>query len=606
MTWEPAFDAREGLGSDSGNALAVFAIGLRYPVEDLVSAAAQSITDGSDDKKCDVVFIDAEEGYAVVAQAYYSDRERTEAPANKAADLNTAASWLLQRPLEELPERIRSHADGLRDAIRSGEVTTLRFWYVHNLPESQNVGNELRTVEATATAAVAAAFPGREVAVSAKEVGSSQLEEWYVDSLSPILVADEIDFHVEGGFEQPSSEWTAYVTAIPATRLFDLYRQYGKRLFSANVRDYLGSRRSDANINNGIKQTALRAPADFWAYNNGLTILVNDYAITTGDDGVQLRLRGMSIVNGAQTTGAVGSLDDPPAPEARIPARFIKTGNTEIIQNIVQFNNSQNRVSAADFRSNDRIQRRLREEFERLPDATYQGGRRGGTADAIKRQRHQIPSLTAGQAIAACHGHPEIAYHKKSDLWADDRVYGRFFNDEITAEHLVYAYALLRAVEAQKTRLVEKSRRSEALTESEQGQLEFFRHRGSIHLLVAAIGGCIEIFLDEAVPNRFRLSFGATTSAVAAEERWAPVVSIAAQFCSHLLSALQHGIRSQEHVREPIGTFRSLVGATAGANREVFRVFAESVSRTAAPAHAAAPAAVAIAEAPATARPRRR
>lgn len=79
------------------------------------------------------------------------------------------------------------------------------------------------------------------------------------------------------------------------------------KAFSANVRDYLGSRRSDANIDNGIKKSAEESPDDFWMYNNGVTVLVNSFEFVSSRKPV-LKISGLWIVNGAQTTGATGSL----------------------------------------------------------------------------------------------------------------------------------------------------------------------------------------------------------------------------------------------------------------------------------------------------------
>src|SRR5690606_20417067 len=151
-------------------------------------------------------------------------------------------------------------------------------------------------------------------------------------------------------------------------------------LFSANVRDYLGARHSDANINHGIRQTAESSPENFWAFNNGLTVLVNDYESIPPESPRLLRVRGLSIVNGAQTTGAIGTLRVAPSQAALVPVRFVKTSDADIVQDIVQYNNSQNKVTASDFRSTDRIQKRLREEMTQIPFAEYQGGRRGGHA----------------------------------------------------------------------------------------------------------------------------------------------------------------------------------------------------------------------------------
>lgn len=52
------------------NALLLYALQLRYDIEDIVSVASESLTDGSDDKKCDLIYIDKDAGFAVIAQAY--------------------------------------------------------------------------------------------------------------------------------------------------------------------------------------------------------------------------------------------------------------------------------------------------------------------------------------------------------------------------------------------------------------------------------------------------------------------------------------------------------------------------------------------------------
>lgn len=70
--------------------------------------------------------------------------------------------------------------------------------------------------------------------------------------------------------------------------------------------------------------------------------------------------------------------------------RFIKVHNTSrsLIGNIVKFNNSQNKVTAADFRSNDEIQKRLVSEVEGIDKSiVYQGGRRGERMPLSKERK---------------------------------------------------------------------------------------------------------------------------------------------------------------------------------------------------------------------------
>ena len=578
--WEQAFQGRTDLTKYGNNALGLFALGLRFGLEDLDTVAANSLTDGSDDKKCDIVYVDPSEGYAVLAQCYCSSKARQSAPANKASDLNTAVGWLLQRPHAELPERLRPAAMELQQAIKDGALQDLHVWYIHNLPESDNVKQELVTVEHTINAALKNHFPGKKLRVNTLEVGTSTLDDWYGETQSPILVSDVFNIHIPAGFEVVGKKWKAYVTTVPGSFLYKVYRKHRAKLFSANVREYLGSRRSDANINNGIKQSAQEAPADFWVYNNGLTVLVHAYDVLKDKRGLlTLKVTGLSIVNGAQTTGALGSISRVPSGDVQVPVRFVVTSDRDTIFDIIEFNNSQNKVTASDFRSRDQVQRRLRDEIAEIPHCEYQGGRRGGASDAISRNPSLLPSYTVGQALAAIQGDPEVAYNQKSDIWASDKLYARYFNEDITGGHIVFSYSLLRCVEAKKSALVAKSKCNAGLTEPETKELEYFRQRGSTYMLVSAIAGCLETILSRRITKIPRLSFG-NLSPSDAQKVWEPVVQVCVSFCPQLQDAFADGLKNKERIKKTLGIFQSLVQATATSNAVIFKKFAEKAKQS--------------------------
>jgi len=266
----------------------------------------------------------------------------------------------------------------------------------------------------------------------------------YNDAERTIRITDEIEIISPHAFEVEGGEWKSLVSTIPGKTLFHLYKKHNVDLFSSNLRDYLGSKASDSNINNGIKSTAEANPTDFWVYNNGVTALTLDYVVGKRRRGnYRIKLTGISIVNGAQTTGSIGSLLKEPGDELIVPIRIVKTNDGGVVENIVRFNNSQNKVQASDFRSTDSIQTRLRREFSSIPQAEYDGGRRGGARDAMRRKKNLLPSYTVGQALAAFHGDPVIAYDKKSDIWVNDGTYLKYFNDQTTAQHVVFSYTLL-------------------------------------------------------------------------------------------------------------------------------------------------------------------
>lgn len=574
---ETAFESRSDLEVFDSNARLLFALQLRFQIEDIQTVATNCLTDGADDCKADLIYIDQDSGIAIIAQGYEStSTTKKSAPANKAAALSTAATWLLARPVRDLPKHLQPAAKELRSALKAGTISSLQFWFVHNLPNSKNVGNELATVEHSARSLIDSHFKNSNVEeIVGVEVGQETLEEWYQGLSTPILVSDEFEVSLmQKGYSIKGDNWEAYATAVSAEWLYEIFQRHKDKLFSANLRGYLGSRRSDSNINHGIKVTAEKLPGQFWVFNNGITALVHDFDVSQPG---KLKITGLSIVNGAQTTGAIGSLKKPPQKSALIQARFVKCGESTTVEEIIRYNNSQNLVEAADFRSNDGVQKRLRSEFETIPKAGYQGCRRGGHRDLIRRPGNVIPSDTAAQSLAAFHNNPVTAYNRKSQIWVQDELYSKYFSEETHADHIVFAYSLLRCIQEKKLSLTRQASAGNDLQEARKQELEFLKKRGATFLLMSAIAACMETLIDSPAPNRFRLSFSAKVSPEQAEKNWEPIVSALLAFHAKLMPAVEGALASPEEAVKSIADFKSMVDSTRTVMSGIYKKFAEKV-----------------------------
>jgi hypothetical protein len=574
--WRDAFKlmkANYGLDDDS---IGIFAINLRFNLDDFQSVAADSLVGGDDDKKCDVLYIDKERELALIAQCYMSSKSRPSAPSNKASDLNTAIAWLLSTELNSLPDRLRGRAEELRTAIAGGEIKQIYIWYVHNLPGSKNVEKELATVEASARAALHKTFPTHDINIFAEEICSTKLDRWYMQAERTVIVTDQFSITVPEAVQVNGADWKSLLTTVRGDWLSQLYRTYKTDLFSANLRSYLGSRESDSNINNGIKQTAETQPGNFYVYNNGITALVLDYDLgPRAKKGRKLLLKGISIVNGAQTTGSLGSLTDVVSPDLQVQIRFVKASRESIVGDVVRFNNSQNRLQAADFRSNDPIQERLRGEFKTIANAEYEGGRRGGASDAIKRSKFTLPSYTVGQSLAAFHGDPVTAYDKKSELWTSEKNYRQIFTDRTTARHIEFCYSLLDQINDRKFRLTQKEKKDKlSLTQIENASLAFLGKKGASYLLVYAISQCMETIIGKSIPNKFDLHFAQNVSPANASKIWTPIVDMMLPLSNQLESSFSRGRISNENVQKTVPNFTGVVASLASLQRQTFDEFA--------------------------------
>ncbi|VTT97940.1 Uncharacterized protein OS=Klebsiella pneumoniae JM45 GN=N559_3436 PE=4 SV=1: AIPR [Gemmataceae bacterium] len=574
LSHEVALSGRTDLEKYSHNAHLLFALELAFQVEDIDSVAADALTDGCYDKKCDLIYVNTDDELLVVAQGYFATTPKTEAPANKASDLNTAAAWLFGTKLAEIPEQIRSAATHVHAALEADQIRAIQFWYVHNCPESLNVKAELARVEGTVKAAVKTHFPNCNVAdFRALEVGQNILEEWYKSLQAPILVTSDLEVDVPGGYEEKGADWEAFVTSLDGGWLYDLYKAHNSRLFSANLRGYLGHIRRDANINHGIRQTAEKEPSKFWVFNNGITALVHDYSLDLVAN--KIKITGFSIVNGAQTTGSLGSLPNRPT-DVKVQARIVKCSSRETIQSIIKYNNSQNPLVSPDFRSNDQVQRRLRSEFTSLPSAEYTGGRRG--VDIGSKSPNLLPSDTVAQALAAVHNAPHIAYHERGKIWLNDSYYTKFFNEDTSAEHIIWCYSLIKSIESKKSDLVTREAIDNNLPSDEQDILEFLRRRGSVILLTTAIASCTETILGHSTPNLFKVSFGKTVSPSRAESFWKSIVETAIPFAPLQLSgSLKRRVDWGEQDKVNVKLFVGLFRATAKTNRKILEDFASKI-----------------------------
>ena len=100
-----------------------------------------------------------------------------------------------------------------------------------------------------------------------------------------------------------SDKISSYMAFIPDDVLFNIYRIFGQRLLSLNVRSFL---QLGTKINKGIRQTLLDEPDRFFSYNNGIVVVVDDIEIDNDKNGSFIKsATGFQIVNGGQTTATL-------------------------------------------------------------------------------------------------------------------------------------------------------------------------------------------------------------------------------------------------------------------------------------------------------------
>lgn len=172
----------------------------------------------------------------------------------------------------------------------------------------------------------------------------------------------EMDFS-EGKYKIPcvsmpveNADYQAYVAIIPGECLADLYERYGARLLEQNVRAFL---QFTGKINKGIRKTIKEEPHMFLAYNNGIAATADHIELDRTGHYIK-SISNLQIVNGGQTTASIyytAKKDKADISgifvQAKVSVISDKEKFHEIVSNISQYANTQNKVNNADFTSNN-------------------------------------------------------------------------------------------------------------------------------------------------------------------------------------------------------------------------------------------------------------
>jgi hypothetical protein len=251
--------------------------------------------------------------------------------------------------------------------------------------------------------------------------------------------------------------YPAYYGQISALEIAEWWAQHKNKLFSKNIRDFLGS----SNVNSEISNTIENEPRLFWYFNNGITILCNEIdrlGAKTNQKAGEFVAKGISIVNGAQTMGSIGAFYEEASEEqkeslenAEIFIRFIsleKCKDDLFGLRVTKATNTQNRVEVRDFVALDSQQERLRKEF--ITNGRNYHYKR--TAETITRDENNYDLEEATVALACGNHDINLVITAKNDiikLWSDtsQAPYTSLFNSKVNAMQLWRQIEIKRDVE---------------------------------------------------------------------------------------------------------------------------------------------------------------
>ena len=311
-------------------------------------AVAASI-DGGLDHGIDSVLITNDQTIWLV-QSKYKESGSGEPELGDVSKFRDGVTDFIQGRWERFNNALRNRSAAITDALNSG-ICKIKVVLAYS---GTATSDDRRDIFADLERAFNGPNPGF---LRCYAYGLATLHDLHLDGVSAQAIEAEVELKDFGHTQEP---YRAFYGRMNAKRLAELWREHEDRLVDRNIRRFKGA----TTVNTGLTETLQQEAQNFFYFNNGVTFLCE--AITEQHprdphrESGKFRIRGLSIINGAQTVGAIAKepithYDTHPA---MVMATFVCLENAPdgFGDRVTQSRNRQNAVDLEDFAALDERQ----------------------------------------------------------------------------------------------------------------------------------------------------------------------------------------------------------------------------------------------------------
>lgn len=314
----------------------------------LDEAVAASI-DGGQDHGIDSAFVAPDQTICLV-QSKYKDSGTGEPELGEVSKFRDGVADLLQGRWDRFNNALQNRQAAITNALNSG-VCRIKVVLAYS---GTAASDDRRDIFADLERAFNGTNPGF---LRCHAYGLTTLHDLHLDGVSAQPIESEIELRDFGHTQEP---YRAFYGRIDAKRLAELWAAHKEHLVDRNIRRFKGT----TTVNTGLSETLQQEAQHFFYFNNGVTFLCDsiqeqhprDPHRQTG----RFRVRGLSIINGAQTVGAIARepLAHYDAHPTVVMATFVCLENAPdgFGDRVTQSRNRQNAVELEDFAALDERQ----------------------------------------------------------------------------------------------------------------------------------------------------------------------------------------------------------------------------------------------------------
>lgn len=314
----------------------------------LEEAVAASI-DGGLDHGIDSVFV-ANDQTIWLVQSKYKESGFGEPELGDVSKFRDGVTDLIQGRWVRFNNALQTRSVAITDALNSG-ICKVKVVLAYS---GTAVSDDRRNIFSDLERAFNGPNPGF---LRCHAYGLTTLHDLHLDGISAETIEADIELKDFGHTQEP---YRAFYGRMDAKRLAELWVQYEDRLVDRNIRRFKGT----TTVNAGLTETLHQEAQHFFYFNNGVTFLCE--AITEQHprdphrESGKFRVRGLSIINGAQTVGAIAkeSIAHYAVNPAMVMATFVCLDNAPdgFGDRVTQSRNRQNAVDLEDFAALDERQ----------------------------------------------------------------------------------------------------------------------------------------------------------------------------------------------------------------------------------------------------------
>lgn len=325
-----------------------------------VEEIQNSLTDGYNDNGIDAVFCDDDQKIMYLIQSKWSTDGNHTISQGDTSNFISGITKVLNGNFNGFNSKFESLKSSVNQAISS---TDYKIKAIVIYTSNQSFSRECKEVMESF---INSANDGIEI-ISYSVLCLKDVYKSLAEQTSSTINLENICLQDYGILERNEKE-IGYYGKLSVNIIANWWKEHGIHLFSKNIRYYKG----DTEVNTGIKNVLLNEPENFLLYNNGIKIVAEK--INKAPMGANSRkfgifsLENANIVNGAQTTGAIGEIIDSmdeSKDNAFILVQMISLESLSINMDdkITKYSNTQNRIDSKDFVSLDPFQKKIQQDF---------------------------------------------------------------------------------------------------------------------------------------------------------------------------------------------------------------------------------------------------